>query len=117
MNIHDDRRFVIAPRSLLRILDVIDNAGDVNQPDRSAFAISNDDVLVIVARHDLVVGADRENLLVAFEVAFCLIHVRRGQRRADIFETQTVGGEGRRIDLNTNAGFLSAADANKADSR
>ena len=51
-----------------------------------------------------------------FEIAFRLIDVRGGQRRPDIFETQTVCGKFCRIDADPYSGLLAAADSDQTDS-
>ena len=53
----------------------------------------------------------------AVEVAFGLIDVGLAQRGPQIFQTQAVGRERRRIGLNAHGGPLPAADADEPDAR
>src|SRR6185369_6190594 len=57
---HSGRR--IDPRGLLNVFSAVDCGSDVSQTHWSAVAVSDDDVVVIVARKQLIVRANRERL-------------------------------------------------------
>ena len=54
---------VVHPGRLLDVLDAVDHVGDVGQPHRRAVAVGDDQRPVLVARQQLIVGADRVGLL------------------------------------------------------
>ncbi len=51
----------------------------------------------------------------AVEVPFCLVDIGRHQRRAQILQIHPIGGELRRVRLDTDRRFLASADTDKTD--
>jgi hypothetical protein len=82
---------------------------------RRAVAIGDNDVAVFVAGGELVVGVDLVALLWAVEIAFGGIDAGLGEGGSQSFHGDAVGRKGDRVGLDANRGFLSAADADEAD--
>src|SRR5436309_1969811 len=80
-------------------------------------AVSNDNGLVVRTGIDLIVGGDGERLLRVLQISLGLIGVRGRQTAAQIFETKSVRGQGRRISLDADRRLLSAADGDKSHPR
>ena len=68
--VDDDGRFSLIPAADARILQSLDDVGDVLQHDRRAAAIGDDDVAIGLRIGDLVVGVDRVGLPRAVERTF-----------------------------------------------
>ena len=85
--------------------------------DRSAVLVADDHRIVLRAVEDLVVGADGEGLPLAIDASLGLIHIGGRQRRAHVFQAQTVRGQGGRIRLHAYGRFFAAADGHQPDSR
>ena len=90
LNIHDDRRGGVHPRGLLHVFRAVNGCGDVRQPHRRAIPIGDNNLVVLLARRELIVSANRECLPWPVQHAFCLIYVGCCQRGADVFQTQIV---------------------------
>src|SRR5262249_26875834 len=114
LNIDNDGGFLIYPRSLLRIFDIINDTGDVRQTHRRTLAVGDDELLVISARHELIVCADRINLLLTLEVTFGLVHVRSSKRGSNVFQSEAICRKRSRVDAYPDPGLLSAADAHES---
>ena len=65
LDINDDGRDVVHPGCLLYILDAIDHVCDIRQHDWRAVAIRDHHRLVLLARQQLVIGADLVGLRAA----------------------------------------------------
>ena len=117
LNVHNHCRLVIHPRGLFRVLNVIHDSRHIGQPNGRAFTVCNDDLLIVVAREDLIVRPDGEYLQVTFEVSFGLIDIGPSQRAANIFKAQAVSGKSHGDDLNSHTRFLSATDPDESDPR
>ena len=115
LNIDDDRRRLVRPGSELVVLDAVDHRGDIGEPHRRAVTVGDNRRSVLIARQQLIVGADRVGLMGAVEVAFGLIDVGLGDAGAQGFQGEAVGGQRRRVDLNTHGRLLPAADADQSD--
>jgi hypothetical protein len=103
------------PRGLLAVFHPVDNRSDVGQPHGSAVAVSNDQRTIAVAGNQLIVCADGVGLVQAVKSAFGLIDVGRGEGSAQIFETQAIRRQGRRIGLYAYRWTLAATDADETD--
>ena len=68
----------------------VDDIGDVRQLDRRTLAEGDQQLAVLSAREHLVVGADRERLLGAVEIALRLIDVGGHDGRAHILHRQAI---------------------------
>ena len=80
-----------------------------------AVAVGDDDVGVVGAGEQLIVGADGVGLARAVEVALGLIDVGGAERGANVFEREAVAGQRRRVGLDAHGGLLSAGDGDQAD--
>ena len=87
----------------------------VGQHHRRAVAVGDDNLSIVVAGDQLVVGVDLVILARPVEVAFGGVHAGLGQRRAQVFHVDAVGGQRRRVGLNADRGLLAAADGHQAD--
>ena len=76
-------------------------------------AVGDDQGPVLLARKELVVGADDVGLPRPVEAALCLVDVGCGNGRAQVFEGQAVGGQGRGVGLDPHGRPLPAADADE----
>ena len=82
---------------------------------RRVVAVRHDQRLVVAAREELIVGANRIGLMRTIEVALRLVHVRLGNGGADVLERQPERREQRGIDLDTDRRLLPAADVDEPD--
>ena len=117
LDVHDDSGSRIHPCRLLHVFDAIDYRSDIGKHYGGAVVIGDDDILKIAAGQKLVVGVDLVILLRAVKVPFGLVEARRLQGAAYIFKIDAVGGQSRRIHLNTYCRFLAATDADQTDTR
>ena len=117
LDVHDDGGYAVHPRRLLHVLGVVLHVGDVREADGRAVPIGDDQLPVVVAREQLIVGVDRVRLRGALEVALRLVDVRLRDRGAHVFEADLVGGERRRVRLDPHRRLLPAAEAHQADPR
>ena len=115
LDIDDDRRDVVHPGGLSGVFNAVDDAGDVLQEDRRAVAIGDDDVVVIAARGELIVGVDLVGLPGAVQRSLRGVDARLHERGAKRFERDAVRRERDRIGLNAHGRLLTAADADQTD--
>ena len=101
----------------LVVFDPVNHGRHVGQHHGRAVAIRDDDRLVILAGQKLVVGVDLVRLMDPVEISQRLIHAGLLQRGANVVKVDAVGQQFRRIDLDANGRFLSAADGDQADAR
>src|SRR5262249_62325548 len=97
--IDDDRGCRIAPGAELGIFRSADNRGDVEQADRGAVAIGDDQGAVLIDAGDLVVGIDHERLGRPVDTALRRIDVEIAERGADVVDVEPVCGKRLWIDL------------------
>ena len=76
LDVQDDGRRLVHPRGLLDVLGVVDDGRHVGEVDGRAVPVGDDERAVLVAREELIVGADRVRLLRAVEGALGLVDVR-----------------------------------------
>ena len=105
---------LVHPRRELDVLHAVDDVGHVGQPHRRAVLVGDDDLLVLVARQELVVGPDGERLPRPLQIALGLVDVGLAEDGAQVFETQPVGGERGGIGLHADGGTLTAADRDES---
>src|SRR5690606_11602205 len=92
LDVQDDGRLFVDPRRLPDVFRVVDDVGDVGQPDRRAVPVGDDDGLVFGGRAQLVVGVDRVGARRTVEAALGLVDVGVADGGADVFDVQAVGG-------------------------
>ena len=115
LNVDDHGGLVVFPSRQFDVFRAVNDVGHVHDADRGAVLVSDDDGLVRIGCHQLVVRPNRERLLGTVQIAFGLIDVRLPQRRAQIFQTQSIGRERRRVRLNPHRRLLAAADAHQTN--
>src|SRR5581483_321890 len=91
--------------------------GDVREPDGRTVAIGDHERAIVVARLQLVVGADHVRAMRAVEGSLRLVDVRRDDGGPDGLEREAVRGERGGIGPDADGGTLAAADADEADAR
>ena len=74
-------RLSFGPAGELRVLDAVDDVGDVAQADRRAVRVRDDERLEAVGLVELIVGRERVVLPRAVDVALGLVDVGRDERR------------------------------------
>ena len=115
LDVEDDGGGGVVPGGELGVFDAVDDLGDAREHDRGAVSIGNDDLFVLVAGGQLIVGVDGVVLACAVEAAFCRVETVAGECVAEVFEVDAVGGKGGGVGLDADGGFLSAGDADEAD--
>jgi hypothetical protein len=115
LDVQDHRRRLVHPGCLVVVLYSIHHLRHILERHRSAIAIRDNDVLVIAAALELVVGIDLIILPRAVEIALGGVHAGLHQRGAKLLESDAVGGELRGIGLDTHRRLLAAANAHQAD--
>ena len=90
LDIDDDRRDVVHPRCLVYILDAINHRCHVRQHDRRPVAKGDDNRPVLLARQQLIIGADLVGLVRPVKVALGVIDACLLQRRAHILQVDAV---------------------------
>jgi hypothetical protein len=100
----------VGPGGLLHVLGPGDRLADVADPQRTAVAVGDDDVVPVLGVQQLVVGVDRVGAFLPVDIA--LGAVDRGDRdlAAHVFQRQALGHQFRRIDLDADRGLLLASD-------
>ena len=116
LHVENDRRGLVHPGGLLGVLHPVDDVGDVVQKDRSIVAIGDDDVLVVAAGDQLIVGVDLVVLAGPVEVALGLVDAGGNQRGSYRFQVDAVVLQLRRVHLDAHGRLLAAADADQANS-
>ncbi len=106
---------VAHPGGLVEVFGGVDDVGDVREPDGRVVAVGDDDVLVVIRGHELVVVADGVGLARAVERALGLVDVGGADGGADVFEREAVAGELRGVGLDADRGLLAAGDGDEAD--
>src|SRR5450759_701624 len=117
LNIEQNRRRGVNPGRLLHVFSAVNGGGYVRQTYRCAVPVGDDHAVILLAREQLVVGANGERLARTVNHSLGLVHIGGGQRRAHVFEAQLVGSQSRGIGLHANRRLLPAADRNQAHSR
>ena len=115
LDVEDDGGRVVHPGGELRVLHPVDDMGDLVEHDRRTVAIGDDDGSVVSTGEQLVVGVDGVILRGAVEVALCRVEAVAGEGVAQVFEIDSVGGEGGGVGLDPDGGLLTAGDADQAD--
>ena len=80
MDVDDHGRLVVHPSRLTHVLGTVHHAGDVGKLDRGTVAEADDEAAKLLAREQLIVGADRVGLPTAIEASLGLIHARLHER-------------------------------------
>ena len=117
LDIQDNGRRLVHPGAELVVLGPIDDVADIAEPDRRAVLVGDDQRAVVACIPDLVVGVDGVGAHRPVEIALRRVDIRVAERRAQIVDVQSVGGEFADIGANTHRGPLAAADADKSDAR
>ena len=115
LHVENHRRRLVHPGGLLGVLHPVDHVGYVVQKDRSIVAIGNDDVLVVGAGDQLIVGVDLVILARPVEVALGLVDAGGNECGSYRFQVDAVVLQLRRIHLDAHRRLLAAADADQAD--
>ena len=105
----EDAALAVRPGGLLGVLRARHGLADVADADRAAVAVGDDDVVPVLARGELVVGVDREALLLAVDAALRAVDGRDHWRwRTDVLQRQALGHElGRDRSARGSEGFCS----------
>ena len=115
LDVQDDGAAVARPRRELRVLDAVDDVGDVLEADRRAVAVRDDDGLIRLRARELIVGRDRVVLPLAVDVALRLVDVGGDERLAHVLDGEAGAGERGGIDLHADGGLLAAVEGDEAD--
>ena len=115
LHVDDDCRRRIRPGAELGVLRAADDGGHVQELDRRAVAIGDDQITILIGAGELIVGIDSQSLGRAVEIAFRRIDVQIADRGADIVDVKTVGGKRIRIELDAHRRPLPAADTDESD--
>ena len=111
LHVEDDGALVVGPAGELRVLDAVDDVGDVGEAHRRAVRVGEDQRPEAVGLVELIVGRERVVLARAVEVALGLVDVGGDERAAHVLEGEARAGERRGIDLHAHRGLLAAVDA------
>jgi hypothetical protein len=117
LHVDYDRRLPTIPGANFGILQPIDYIGDIADLNRRAVAKGNHDVPVRRGGCNLIIGRNGVGLVGAVERAFGSGDVRANDRRAQIFQCNSVGCEPRKVRLDTDCGPDSALDRNSSHAR
>jgi hypothetical protein len=109
--------FEVGPRAEPDVLGAVDGVRDIRQPDGRTIAIRDDQGQVFGGGEQLIVGVDRVRARRAVEAALGAVGIRRGDRRADRVEAQSVIGQRLRVRLDAHGGPLSTTQRDQADAR
>jgi len=90
LNIQYYRRRGIGPSGLTAVLGVIDDIGDVREPNRSAVAIGDDQRRVIATGEKLIVRANLKSLAFTVEISLGEIDIRSRDGGTDILQIEGV---------------------------
>ena len=104
----------IHPDGLPDVFRAVDYRRYIRQPHRRAVPVGQNQTGVVLARKQLIVGADLVGLVRAVEISLGLIYICGGDRTADIFQVEPIGCQLRGIDADPHRRLLSAADAHQA---
>ncbi len=107
---------MIHPACKAYVLDTIADLGNIGKRHRGAILIGDDYVAIIVAGEQLVVGIDLIVLCFAVQRSLCGVDARARKRGPQLFETNAIVCQGRRIHLNADGGFLAATDCHQSNS-
>ena len=115
LHVDDDGGLALVPAGDMRVLEPVDDVGDIRDQHRRAVAIGDDDVLVGVGGLELIVRADRIGLLDAVERALGTGDIGVGDRGAQVLHADPVVGEARQIGLDAHRRLDAAEDPDVAD--
>ena len=90
LDIYDDRRDVVDPRWLIYILDAINHRCHIRQHDRRPIAIRDDERTILLARQQLIIGADLVRLVGPLKLPLGRFDACLLQRRAHILQVDAV---------------------------
>ena len=107
----------VGPGRLLGVLRAGDGLADIADPQRTAIAIGDDDVVPVLGLQQLVVGVDRVGARRAVDIALRAVDRRDRDLAADVLQRQALGDQFRRIDLDADRRLLLAADRRPAPRR
>ena len=117
LDVDDHRRGVVHPGRQLDVFGAVDGVGQVGELHRRPVDKGDDQRPVLLAGKELVVGPDDRGLAGAVKAALGLVGVGQGNGRAQVFQGQAIGGQGRGVGLNPHRRPLAAADADQAHAR
>ena len=113
----EDAALAVGPGGLLHVFGPGDGPADVANPQRSAVAIGDDDVVPVLGVQQLVVGVDRVGARRAVDIALRAVDGGDRDLVADVFQLQALGHQFRGVDLDPDRGLLLAADEHLGDAR
>src|SRR6516162_6745913 len=93
------RSLVAKPRTHALVLYRIDSVPDILDAHRRAVFVGDDDVAVAFGVEQLVVGIQRDRLMLGLDLALWVVYGGGDKRIADILHAQALCGERRRVDL------------------
>ena len=105
------------PRCKVEVLRRVSRVGDITQANGIPISVSNDDVAIVNAREQLIVGADGVRLTCAIQVSLGLIDVGGAERGTHVLQAEAVVRHGRGVRLNTHRRLLAAIDRDQANAR
>ena len=91
--------------------------GNILQAQRRAVLIRQDQVAVLVAGAQLIVGVDGDRVIFAVEAALGTVDVAVANQRVDIFQRQLARGERDRVHLHADRRLMTARQRHHADAR
>ncbi len=108
-------RTIVEPRAGTGVLHRIDDVAHILDAHRRAVAIGDDQLPVRLCVEQLVVGLQRDHLVLALDRTFGLVDGRVHERAAHVLEADAVRGERRRIDLHPRGVQFLAEDRHLPD--
>ena len=114
---HRDPGLAVDEAGVAKILDRIDNLGDVGEPDRRAVAVSDHQVAILRRMRRLIVGVDLIVVVVVLDRPFRTVGVGGSERGADVLKPDAVVEDRARVDLDPHRRERRAGNVDLADAR
>src|SRR5882757_7655729 len=109
LDVDNDGGCFVHPGRLIGVFHAVEDFRYIGEHHGRAIAEGDDNVAIVFAGNELIVGVNLVVLPVAVEISFGGIHAGLGDGGAQVFEIDTVGRERGGIGLDADGGFLADA--------
>ena len=114
LNVKENRRRLVIPGAQLIVFRARDDIGDVGETHGGVVLVGDDLRAVVRGRAQLIIGVDGVGAGRAVEITLGAVAVGGGDRRAELRQGQTIGGELTCVDEDADRRPVAAADRYEA---